>query len=88
MSGGNGEQRPRRGAAPPRLELASEFASVSVEVDLAANGPRLRIENRHNRRTVFLDPLEVASLTWLTHEQLGPFLDPGQTGWRSGEEGA
>jgi hypothetical protein len=88
MSSADGDRPPRPGAVPPRLELSSEFASVSVEVDLAANGPRLRIENRHNRRTVFLDPLEVASLTWLTHEQLGPFLDPGQTGWRSGEEGA
>jgi hypothetical protein len=75
----NGNGRPD----PKRLELASEFASVSVEVDTGANGPRLRIENRQNGRVVYLDPLEVASLTWLTHEQLGPFLDPGRTGWAS-----
>ena len=70
-------------ADPTRLELASEFASVAVEVDFVANGPRLRIENRQNGRVVYLDPLELASLTWLTHDQLGPFLDPGRTGWAS-----
>jgi hypothetical protein len=70
------------------LELASEFASVAVSVDYQANGPRLRIENRQNGHVVFLDPLEVASLTWLTHEHLGPFLDPSQTGWSSSEQGA
>lgn len=75
------------GDNPPRLHLSSEFAAVSVEVDHRANGPRLRIENCQNRRVVYLDPLEVASLTWLTHDRLGPFLDPSQTGWRNDEEG-
>lgn len=73
--------------ADGRLFLASEFASVTVEVDRTANGPRLRIENVQNGRVVYLDPLELASLTWLDHERLGPFLDPSQTGWRS-DEGA
>ena len=53
-----------------RLVLTSEFASVAVELDTDANGPRLRIENQQNRRVVYLDPLELASLTWLTHEHL------------------
>jgi hypothetical protein len=77
----------RNGAAQGggRLELTSEFASVSVELDLRANGPRLRIENQQNRRVVYLDPLELASLTWLDHESLGPFLDPSRTGWSSHE---
>jgi hypothetical protein len=73
---------------PSRLHLSSEFATVSVEVDYHANGPRLRIENRQNQRVIYLDPLEVASLTWLTHDHLGPFLDPSQTGWRNDDEGA
>lgn len=85
MSGSNG--RPSS-AASPKLELSSEFASVTVEVDRRGNGPRLRIENQQNRRVVYLDPLELASLTWLTHEHLGPFLDPSQTGWRSDDGGA
>jgi hypothetical protein len=76
------------GGRPVQLELSSEFASVRVEVDQRGNGPRLRIENQHNRRVVYLDPLELASLTWLTHERLGPFLDPSQTGWRSDHKGA
>ena len=70
-----------------RLELASEFGSVLLEVDRRANGPRLRITNQQNQRVVYLDPLEVASHTWLTHDRLGPFLDPSQTGWSS-DEGA
>ncbi len=68
-----------------RLVLTSEFGSVAVEVDTRANGPRLKIENQQNRRVVYLDPLELASLTWLTHDHLGPFLDPSQTGWRNDE---
>jgi hypothetical protein len=77
----------RNGAGPGggRLELANEFASVTVELDLSANGPRLRIENQQNRRVVYLDPLELASLTWLNHDSLGPFLDPSRTGWSSRE---
>jgi hypothetical protein len=78
----------RSEATSPKLELSSEFASVMVEVDRRGNGPRLRIENQQNRRVVYLDPLELASLTWLTHEHLGPFLDPSQTGWRSDDGGA
>ena len=77
----------RNGAAhgDGRLHLTSEFASVTVELDLTGNGPRLRIENQQNRRVVYLDPLELASLTWLDHESLGPFLDPSRTGWSSHE---
>jgi hypothetical protein len=85
VNGWNGDAPPARS---PTLELASEFASVAVEVDRSGNGPRLRIENLQNRRVVYLDPLELASLTWLTHEHLGPFLDPSQTGWRSDDGGA
>jgi hypothetical protein len=82
-----GHEGPRvRDEAPGRerrLMLANEFAAVAVEVNTNANGPRLRIVNLGNGRSTFLDPLEVASLTWLTHEDLGPFLDPSRTGWRS-----
>jgi hypothetical protein len=84
-SAGNGRPASRQRA---RLELSSEFGSVALEIDTRANGPRLRIENQHNRRVIYLDPLEVASLTWLTHERLGPFLDPSRTGWSSNDEGA
>lgn len=65
----------------PDAELTSEFASVVVSVDNSANGPRLRIEDRRSGRAIYLDPLELASLTWLRHRDLGPFLDPSQVGW-------
>lgn len=68
---------------PDEWVLTSEFASVTVRTDDRANGPRLRIENRQNGRVIFLDPLELAALTWLRHDDLGPFLDPSQTGWSS-----
>jgi len=40
----------RAGPDSGRLVLTSEFASVAVEIDWQANGPRLRIENQQNRR--------------------------------------
>jgi hypothetical protein len=78
----NGEPGGQQGPEG-RLMLANEFASVALEVDTQGNGPRLRIVNLGNRRSSYLDPLELASLTWLTHEDLGPFLDPSRTGWRN-----
>ncbi|GAA4738301.1 hypothetical protein GCM10023350_23090 [Nocardioides endophyticus] len=68
---------------PGAMVLTSEFASVRVSADTEANGPRLRIENRQNGMVIHLDPLELASLTWLRHMDLGPFLDPSRTGWSS-----
>lgn len=72
---------PEPGLRP--LRLANEFASVLVSLDHDGNGPRLRIENRQNGLVIHLDPLELASLTWLRHEDLAPFLDPSRTGWSS-----
>lgn len=69
------------------LTLSNEFASVSVAIDTRGNGPRLKIVNRQNGMALYLDPLELASLTWLDHTSLGPFLDPSQTGWSS-DQGA
>jgi hypothetical protein len=87
MIGDNGSQPRPLEPSGEALVLKNEFATVSLEVDHRANGPRLRIENCQNRQVVYLDPLEVASLTWLTHNHLGPFLDPSQTGWGNDEEG-
>lgn len=74
--------------AEQRLLLRSEFASVALSVDTAGRGPRLLVEDRRSGRKILLDPLEIASLTWLNHNDLGPFLDPGQTGWSSHAEAA
>jgi hypothetical protein len=71
-------------AIPPgALTLRNEFASVGVAVDTQGNGPRLQIVNHQNGMAIYLDPLELASLTWLEHARLGPFLDPSRTGWSS-----
>ncbi|MGW7824081.1 hypothetical protein ACWGLF_39640 [Streptomyces puniciscabiei] len=69
----------------PELLLHSEFAAVAVRVDRSGRGPRLLVEDRRSGRRIHLDPLELASLTWLSHGDLGPFLDPSRTGWRSDE---
>jgi hypothetical protein len=46
------------------VRLANEFAMVDIERDDDANGPRLRIHCPASGRTVYLDPIELESLTW------------------------
>lgn len=59
-----------------QADLANEFASVQVQVDLAANGPRLLVRDLLTGRFIYLDPKELASLTRVRHEDLQPFVDP------------
>jgi hypothetical protein len=66
------------------VELANEFATVTVTVVETRNGVRLRIESRRAGRAIELDPLELETLTWQTHdlftrllaEPFGPEEDP------------
>jgi hypothetical protein len=60
------------------FRLASEFAAVEVGRDDRGNGPRLMIRDTQSGRCVFLDPLELAALTWIRHDDLSPFLDPAR----------
>lgn len=60
----------------------SEFADVSVEVDTAANGPRLRLEDRRSGRVRFLDALELETIVWLPEGHLTRLLDPSADRWR------
>lgn len=60
------------------MTLNSEFASVEIERDDNGNGPRLLIRDARSGRSIFLDPLELASLAWVRHEELAPFLDPAR----------
>lgn len=62
--------------------IFSEFAKVSVRVDLDANGPRLRLEDLHTGRIRFLDALELETLIWLPEERLTALLDPSASRWR------
>ena len=50
------------------LRLVSEFAAVEVGRDDRGNGPRLMIRDTQSGRCVFLDPLELAALAWMRHE--------------------
>ena len=60
------------------MTISSEFASVEIALDDRGNGPRLMIRDARNGRCVFLDPLELATLAWVRHEELLPFLDPAR----------
>jgi hypothetical protein len=56
--------------------LANEFASVRVEVDSAANGPRLKLTDLSSGMHAFFDPLELQSLAWVSHADLAGILSP------------
>jgi hypothetical protein len=60
------------------VRLTSEFASVQIERDDTGNGPRLLIRDAQTGRRVLLDPLELAALTHVRHDELLPFLDPSR----------
>ena len=57
--------------------LISEFAAVAIDVDHAANGPRLRIVDLlRGGRTVYLDPMNLEALVWLDAEELSQWSAP------------
>jgi hypothetical protein len=58
--------------------LKNEFATVEVERDDNANGPRLMVRDMRSGRRIYLDPLELAALVWTRHGELLPFLDPSR----------
>ncbi len=60
------------------MTLNNEFASVEIERDDNGNGPRLLVRDARSGKTILLDPLELASLAWVRHEELAPFLDPAR----------
>jgi len=68
------------------MELVSEFAAVSLSLDLEGNGPRLRIEDLKTGHVGYLDPLELETLAWLPEGALHKFLDPSFHRWRDTKE--
>lgn len=64
-----------------KFELRNEFAYVSVELDESSNGPRLKITDLRTGQVAYLDPLELESLAWSTHQDLAPLLDPSYRRW-------
>ncbi len=63
------------------LVAESEFAKVSVWVDVTANGPRLAVRDVKTGAVAYFDALELESLVYTDHDQLAPLLDPGATRW-------
>ncbi|RIV39214.1 hypothetical protein [Micromonospora radicis] len=57
--------------------MASEFALVRVTVDRSANGPRLKVEDLENGRTVYLEPLELSSFCAATDDDRAAWLRVG-----------
>jgi len=79
MSGHIEMSDPGRAAVPgvgPVVE--SEFASVSVNLDLQGNSTRLRIEDLRTGRVRFLDALELETIVWLEDGHLTELLDPAR----------
>lgn len=59
-----------------KISLRNEFASVEVSKDEAANGPRLLIRDLEDGSEIYLDLLEVESLTRRTHADFAEFVRP------------
>ncbi len=66
----------------PLGEVSSEFASVALSIDHAANGARLRIEDLRTGHVGYLDALELETLAWLPEGGLHTLLDPSFLRWR------
>ena len=64
------------------MRLENEFASVDVELDLDANGPRLKIVDLRTGHVGYLDPFELETLAWLDKDTLTAFFDPSRTAGR------
>ena len=56
------------------LHLGNEFAEVLVRKVTTRNGVRLEIVAPKIGRRIFLDPVELESLTWQTPETFSSFL--------------
>jgi hypothetical protein len=56
------------------VELSNEYATVRVRRVFTRNGVRLEIVAPHFGRGIRLDPLELETLTWQSHELFSSFL--------------
>lgn len=58
----------------PVIELANEYAVVHVRPVHTHNGVRLEISSPRLGHRIQLDPLELESLTWQSHETFSNLL--------------
>lgn len=56
------------------IELANEYATVTVRKVSTGNGVRLEIVSPRLGRGIRLDPVELETLTWQSHETFSGFL--------------
>jgi len=56
------------------IELANEYAAVTVRKVQTGNGVRLEIVAPRLGRGIRLDPVELETLTWQSHETFSKFL--------------
>lgn len=57
--------------------LSNEFASVEVELDESAHGPRLRVTDLlHGGGRVHLDPMQLEGLVWAGQDELARLSEP------------
>lgn len=63
------------GDAEPVWELANEYAVVLIRRVHTRNGLRLEIASPRLGHRIQLDPLELESLTWQTHDTFTRFLE-------------
>jgi hypothetical protein len=61
---------------PIRLDLANEFAHVTLELVENGNGVRLRLRDNGTQRAIDLDPMVLAALVWLNDSELERIVDP------------
>lgn len=58
------------------IRVAGEFASVDVNLDEDANGPRLKITDLRSGLACHLDPLELEALARAGRERLATLVQP------------
>ncbi len=56
------------------IELANEYALVTVRAVNTDNGTRLEIVSPRLGRSIRLDPVELEALTWQSHEMFSTLL--------------
>lgn len=73
MSDAHLPDEPLRRGEP--IEIANEFTVVRVRKVWTRNGERLQIEAPKLGSSILLDPLELESLTWQSHDTFSAFLE-------------
>lgn len=67
------------------FDVDTEFASVRIELDGSANGPRIRVWDRRSGANRYLDPLVIEGLAWAADDELIALVDPSKRWVLEGE---